>query len=278
MMATVVLKDKLTTRFMIDSIAPLMEKALIDIIGRGDIVDIAHVNFTPYCMQKFLVVLANSPKDSIIDSFNVDRDNILKENFRRVEARRNIKVVDISDKYNKPRSVNEVLEKINAMQKDVVYNIIAESTIDFDIPYVTYIQLMRPSVQVELNAYTGRFYKYVSDILYSKNREKIIKSTNDFIIYIRGKDDLSYDTFRVNIEEKDSNKPFYVYPVGEISWTKILDTIDDVYLIPYAFGREKVLQNPELKDLYTGLRARCIEDMERYAKINWKTLKSILLK
>lgn len=278
MMATVVLKDKLTTRFMIDSIAPLMEKALIDIIGRGDIVDIAHVNFTPYCMQKFLVVLANSPKDSIIDSFNVDRDNILKENFRRVEARQNIKVVDISDKYNKPRSVNEVLEKINAMQKDVVYNIIAESTIDFDIPYVTYIQLMRPSVQVELNAYTGRFYKYVSDILYSKNREKIIKSTNDFIIYIRGKDDLSYDTFRVNIEEKDSNKPFYVYPVGEISWTKILDTIDDVYLIPYAFGREKVLQNPELKDLYTGLRARCIEDMERYAKINWKTLKSILLK
>lgn len=277
-MAVVLLKDKLKTRFMIDSIVTLMENVMKEIVKRGDVVDIAHVNFTPYCMRKFLTLLSSFPEGSIIDSYSIDRNNILEENFKRVKAVKNVTYVDITSKRNKPRSVSDVVEKINALEKDKVYKIIAKETLDFDIPYVTYIQLMRPSIQIDLGAYAWKFYQYVSDVLYSKNRQKVIDSTDDYIMFIKGKDELSYSTMRVTITEKDSNKPFYVYPVGEISWTKILDTLGDVYLIPYAFGREKVLADPKLKELYWGLRLRCIEDIERYAKVNWKTLKSILLK
>lgn len=276
-MAVVSLQEKLQTRFMIDSIYPLMTKVIKEIVDRGDIVDIAHVNFTPKCMKEFLLLLSTLEPNTIVDTFSEVRNEILEENFRRVQEAKNTTIVDMKSIYNKPRDKQGIITLINSFEKDKVYDLISQDTLSFDIPFVVFLQLLRPSISVTLGAYGDKFYKYVSDVLYSKNREKVIKSTNNFILFTRGRGELQFSTREVVITEKDPNKEFDLYPIGKVSWTKLLDNLDDVYLIPAEFGRLKVCSDPKYVDVYSGLKARCVEDIERYAKVHWKSLKSLLV-
>lgn len=270
----VAFKEKIGTRFMIDSINTLMQRVMLD-IAKTDVIDIAHVNFTPTTMTGFMSILPQL-KGKVIDSFNPIRNQIIEENFRRMELRDTLTIEDVSSSSLKPRSSQDLISYINSLERGHTYKIASYLTKSFDVPFIVFLQLVKPSVNVVLGDVAKDVFKFVSDNLYFRDRRAVINSTDEYLFLYPKEDGINFYSRKITITEKDVNVEFELYPVGKVTWTKVIDQVEDYFLIPASFGTVAVMTDEKLKDIYKSVYETCQKDMNLYARSNWKTLKSFL--
>lgn len=269
----VMLKDKLKTRFMIDSMDTLMEKIILEIV-KQDVVDIAHVNFTPSTMKVFMRLLPKL-EGKVIDSFNEDRNAIIQENFRRLKLKDEVSIQDLTDPLDKPKSKEDFVKFVNSLERGSTYRMISSTTLAFDIPFVVYLQLVKPSVNVDLGTYGPKVFEYITETLYSRGRRDVINSTDNFMM-LYSEDGTSYYIREVTITEKDVNKEFTLYPLGKVTWTTLIDNTGECHVIPADFGKISIMKDEKLKLIYKKLYERCLADLNKYEKLEWKTLYSFI--
>jgi hypothetical protein len=221
--------------------------------------DLAGARLTP----RISSMLLDSMRSGVVlrNTESIELDTVLQENMARLKLQYQPQSLPML----KRRGEEAILEYLRALEEGVVYKVHGENSLLF--PVAVLIQIYRPSIQLDFEHNTSRFFRYITETMYRKNFEKVIQTTDNFILFVG-------ESFQeVTITEKDMGTEFFVESAGNVDWYKLISTY---YILPSYFGAVKVMKDETLAPLWEPVISKAIADIDSHFLNRKMTIKDFL--
>lgn len=181
---------------------------------------------------------------NIIDSNDIVRDAILKENKKRQDIYKKrldgcMKPLPALEKFE------DITAVINSLKKDVVYQSgMQNNDLDIEVYLTILIMIMRPEIIIDITSNLKEILTIIHKSLYAYGYAKIINHCDTWYIasMYSGKMSISKE----HITEKDLDKPFKFKNQGNVTWQYLVD-------YKFAFPANLSIKEPYWKELCTSI-------------------------
>ena len=246
------LKDKIKTIYVADQFTDDVR----NIMNSVDEIDICDVRLTKGPANEIMRAIREGVH--VYDSKNKDRDNILQIDWRAAHER--------EEGISIPRlqSLDDIAGYMSQFKKGELY-VIDTETSDIELKVLILTILYRPSIRFDISRVTNKLFGIVSSKLYSKNLRKVIDRYDNYLL----QPDISNNgnsinvngIVQVSIEEKQLDKPFKLYGLGEVTWNDLLSSRSNI--LPSVFGSVNLRDDELWAPVIEGIFSEITDEIEK---------------